>query len=124
MDDNAAATQGLRVGAIKVVGTANDVVVNDTARPRNLDAKLIDSTSAIGIAIRCGEPEVVAACSVDCARAFVLRLRAGDDEPLVIGAMEVQVTSLELEFRLPRGNSCSVLILGDESIVRFAGRVR
>ena len=52
------------------------------------------------LAVRSGQQEAVVARAVDRAGALVLGPRAGDHQPLVGGAVEVQVAGLELELGL------------------------
>src|SRR3990170_385626 len=62
-----------------------------------------------------GEHERVARDAVDRAVALELALRTAAHEPVVRGAVEVQVRGLELELRLPGREGRALLVLRDEA---------
>src|SRR3712207_2467863 len=66
---------------------------------------------------------VVPVPAPDLAHALVLSLGAGDDHPVVAGALEIQVASLELELRVAGRRVSPLLILRDEPEVGLAGMV-
>ena len=78
VDDNAAATEGLRVLGVHGVIAGNFVVIDhDTIRVRNFDAE------AVRAAIQGCQEEVVIAGPVYRSATLVLRQRSGNYQPLV-----------------------------------------
>jgi hypothetical protein len=90
----------------------------------DLDPELVGLVTTEQVAVDGGEQEAVVPGSIDRAAALVLRPRAGDHQPLVNLAVEVQVAGLELELRLARGDVGALLVLRREPEIRLADRVR
>ena len=103
-------------GWIRIIRGAQHVIVNHAACDfvPNLDSEFIQC------AIRGCQHKAVIACAVYRTRAFVLRLASGNHQPIIRGALEVQVGYLELEFRIPSWNVCTFLIFRVEWIERSA----
>src|SRR4051812_22171605 len=90
MDDNTAAANRLRIPDA-VVPRSHFVVIDDhpaISRVGNLDPE------SIRIPVRRCQHEVEISHPVDRAGTFVLRLRAGNYEPVVTGAVEIEVAHL------------------------------
>jgi len=123
VDDDAPPSESGRIGEVHVLGHAHPVVVDDRATLGDLDTEPVNSVAARLIAVVRDQQEPVAGQPVDRAVASVRRLpAAGDDQaPGVIhGAVEVDVSRLELEFGLTFRNVGALLVLRDEAEVRLA----
>src|SRR6266542_4004884 len=121
--DRSAAERG---GRDRRVRGAEHVVVHDGAGRLvvDLDAELVDPAATADLAVGRGEDEAVAAHAVHHARALVLGLRAGDDEPVVRGAVEVEAGGLELELRVTGRDRAVLRVLRDEAEARLPGEGR
>lgn len=88
------------------------VVVDDLARRLvpDLDAELIGATTA-HLTVDGGQHDAVAALSIDGAFTLVLGPGPGNSQPLVAGAVELQVAGLVLELRLSRRGLGALLVL-------------
>ena len=81
----------------------------------DFDPESILPASSIDVPIDRRQQEFVASLAVDGAGPFVLRPSAGDNEPVVLIAVEVEVRRLELELGVARRHGCAFLILGNET---------
>ena len=109
-----------------IAGVARDLVVvnNDitVVLIPDLDAELVDSTTAADLTVDRGDHEAVVAGTVDRAGALELGLGAGNDEPFVIFAVEVDVAGFELELCVFVRNGLALLVLRDEAKVGLPNR--
>ena len=85
------------------------VVIHGSGATPNLDAE------GVGIVVVGRDLERVASLAVDRALSAELCLVTRHDQPLIAGAVEVQVASFELELRVPIGHVGALLVLRDES---------
>src|SRR5436309_811942 len=121
MDYDAAAAD--RCGEISAVQGVELIVIDNGAvigLVPNLDAELVRAAAPSNSTVDGGEDEAVAAGIVHGAGAFVLRARAGNHQPLVAGAVEVEVGDLELKLGFARGHGGPLLIAGDKTEAGFA----
>ena len=111
VDYNAAALNGR--SWISVIRRPSLIVVHHPARIAvpDLDAESIDSTAAVHLAINGCEHKTVVAGAIDFARAFELRSRACDHEPLIGFAVKIEIRHAELELGLPCWDRRSFLVL-------------
>src|SRR5690349_10264014 len=99
VDDDASSAK-LRAGGERRLVLTQLIVVDRFAADLvpDLDAERVWLLVAEIVAVLRGQNEPEGSGAVDYAAALVLRLgRAVDDEPVVVGALEVQVARLELE---------------------------
>ena len=104
------------------------VVVNDLITivlVPDLDAERVDIADIRGrFGIRRRQQEAEAAHAVDGPDALVLELAARDDQPLVRLAVEVQITGVEHELRVPFGHRSPLLVFGNETEGRLSRKTR
>lgn len=116
MNHDAATADRLRVNFVDIITKSRGIVVDRRTRAvRYLDSELIGATSTDELSIGRSEQETVASDPVKSARALVLPFSAGDNQPLIRGAVKIHVRDLELEFSLARGNLRSLFVLGAET---------
>src|SRR6266542_4892722 len=123
VDNDAPPSKRGRVGEVDVLGHEGSVVVDERTTLIDFDPEPVDSVAARLIAVVRDQHEPIARHPVDGAVASVCRLpAAGDDQaPGVLhGAVEVDVSRLELEFGLAFRNIGALLVLRDETEVCLA----
>src|SRR6476620_9778997 len=111
VDDNVPAAQRRR--GIVVNARAHLVVIDHRIAivlVPNLDAELVYAGTAVDLSINGCEHEAIVTGSVNCARTLVLRSSTSHHQPIIDGAVEVQILDLELEFCLTVRNICAPLV--------------
>jgi len=128
VDHDRAAAEGRRgIERIVAVVQPKAVVVNDKLGVvkllPDLDPEAIHVKRVRGVHARIDrrQHELERPRPVDRPDALVPGLGAGNDQPVVAAAVEVQIARLELEFGLPGRHGRAFLVLGDEAEVGPAG---
>jgi len=116
VNDDVAASDRL-IGAVVIHREARALVPN-------LDSERVGGGPALAGTVFARQEESVVPAVVDRAGSLELRLRSCDDQPLIGGAVEVEVAGAECKLRLA-GRDCRVLlVLRHEPEVGFALGVR
>src|ERR1700682_2171140 len=90
---------------------------------RDLDPEGVRSRISAAFAIHAGQHEAVAPSAIDGAGALELGpALAGDDEPLIGRALEVEAAGLELEAGIATRHIRALEVLRDEAKAGLAGR--
>jgi hypothetical protein len=117
VNDDTPAAECLRIRRVDVVGCPDDIVVDDGAVTElpDLGPELVDSAAAADVAIGRCKQESLAGTAVHIPGAPELGLGTRQDEPLVVGAVEVEASDVALAFRLPVWNVRTLLVFRVET---------
>jgi len=121
MDNDRTCTNDCRW--ICVIVCTNLVVVDDhitVILVPDLDPELVTTTATSNVTVNGGQEKPIVPSTVDRAGALKLSTCARDHQPLVAGAVEVQLSNSKSELRLTRWGVCPLLIFGDEAKRRLA----
>ena len=109
---------------LRTISRIQLIVVDNAAAVKipNLDAEFVYTAAAVDIAIDSSQHKAVVAAAIDGAGSFVLGSSASYHQPVIAGAMEIQIGYFELKLGLTVGYACAGLILRDKAEIRFAGQ--
>ena len=123
MDDDAALDLRAWIGQVRAVARTDLVVVDNGSRrliPDPDPEPVWLSRTPFVLVDRCQHESIVAA-AVNRSGALVLRpMTTRNHEPLIIGALEVQASGMELKLGVAGRNAGAFVILRDEKEVRPA----
>ena len=84
------------------VGGAELIIIDlcVAGRVPNLDPEFVRATTAVRLTVDGSEDEIVFSSAVEGAAALILGFGSGDDQPLVAGAVEIQIGDTKTELGL------------------------
>ena len=119
MNHDASATQGRRV--VANFWAARLVVIDNSTRTLDLDAKLINATAARFLTVNCRHQELIRTGPIQRSDSLDLSSGAINHQPFVGGTVKAQIRETQSELCFTCRNRVVLLVLAYETKVHLAG---